>query len=137
MVEEEEVTRRVVTTSPMVDTNGAPAVGEAVTTRRVTHSPSGAELLRRIVVFAFALIQGLIVVRLLLLLIDATRGNDLVHFIYTASGWFVGPFDGIVKTDALARNGSVLDIAAIVALVGWSILELIVVAGINIARREA
>ena len=38
---------------------------------------------------------------------------------------FVGPFEGILRTDALSHGGSVLDIAAIVALIGWTILEAI------------
>jgi hypothetical protein len=33
-------------------------------------------------------------------------------------------------------GASVLDIAALVALVGWTILEFLIIAGIGIARRE-
>jgi hypothetical protein len=60
----------------------------------------------------------------------------VVQFVYSVSAWFVGPFQGILQTDALKHGGSVLDGAAVVALIGWTILELIVIAGINIARRE-
>lgn len=144
MVDEQEVTtRRVVTTPPVAApygtpiAYGTPVAGEAVTTRTVTRSPSGAELARRAVVFVFALIQAVIILRLVLLLIDASRGNDIVKFIYTTSSWFVGPFEGILRTDALQRGGSILDVAAVVALVGWTIVELIIIAALNIARREA
>lgn len=137
MVEEEQVTRRVITTTPSAAPYGAPVTGEAVTRRTVTRSPSSAEMLRRLVVFVFALIQGVIVLRLLLLLIGASRGNDIVQAVYSVSAWFVGPFQGILRSDALKSGGSVLDSAAIVALVGWTVLELIVIAGINIARRES
>jgi F0F1-type ATP synthase membrane subunit c/vacuolar-type H+-ATPase subunit K len=144
MVQEEQVTQRVVTTTPSVAPYGAPVAApygapvaaDAVTTRTVTRSPSAAEMLRRIVVFVFALIQAVILLRLVLLLINASRNNGIVEFIYTTSSWFVAPFEGIVRTDALQRGASVLDVTAIVALIGWTIVELIIVAGINIARRE-
>ncbi|MEA2622679.1 MAG: hypothetical protein QOH61_1589 [Chloroflexota bacterium] len=133
MVQEEQVTRQVVTSTPV----GVPVAGSATTTRTVTRSPSSAELVRRIVVFVFALIQAVIILRLVLLLVNASRNNDIVQFIYNTSALFVAPFEGILRTDALTAGRSILDIAAIVALVGWTILELIIVAGIGIARREA
>jgi hypothetical protein len=147
MAEEQQVTRRVVTTNPAPPpgyvqpvTPGypemTPVVGEAVTTTAVRRSPSTAEILRRIVVFVFALIQLDIVLRIVLLLIDASRDNPIVNFILTTSDWFVGPFDGLVRTNALQHGGSILDVAAIVALIGWTILELVIIAAINIGRRE-
>jgi hypothetical protein len=98
--------------------------------------PSGAELLRRIIVFIFAVMQGLLVLRIVLLLVDANRGNDLVRFIYDASGIFVAPFEGILHTNAVNAGASVLDIAALVAIVGWTILEALLVAAVGIGRRE-
>jgi hypothetical protein len=98
--------------------------------------PSGAELLRRIIVFIFAVIQGLLVLRIVLLLVDANRGNDLVRFIYDASGIFVAPFEGILHANAVNAGASVLDIAALVAIVGWTILEALLVAAVGIGRRE-
>ncbi len=93
-----------------------------VTNERVAYRPSGAELARRLVVFIFGVIQGLIVLRIILLLLNAREGNDLVAFLLNASQLFVAPFVGILGANALEANGSVLDIAAIVALVGWTIL---------------
>ena len=136
MVDEQRVTRQAVTTTPTGPYYGAPVAGEAVTTQTVTRSPSTAELVRRVVVFLFALIQAVIALRIVLLLIDASRGNGIVNFIYSTSSLFVDPFNGIVRTDALQSGGSVLDIAAIVALIGWTIVELIVIAAVNISRRE-
>ena len=98
--------------------------------------PSGAELLRRIIVFVFAVIQGLLVLRIVLLLVDANRGNDLVRFIYDASGIFVAPFEGVLHTNAVNAGASILDIAALVAIVGWTILEALLVAAVGIGRRE-
>jgi len=46
------------------------------------------------------------------------------------------PFEGILRTDNLHAAGSILDITAIVAFVGWTILELIVIWAIGIFRRQ-
>ena len=53
-----------------------------------------------------------------------------MRFIYDTSAIFVAPFEGILNTNALHAGGSVLDVAAVVALVGWSVLEALFVAGI-------
>ena len=98
--------------------------------------PSGGEFARRAVIFLFGIVQGLIVLRIVFLLLDAREANGIVSGILNVSQVFVGPFDGILNTNALAAGGSILDIAAIVAIVGWTVLELVVIAGIGIFRRE-
>jgi hypothetical protein len=130
MVDEERVV--VSDSSPA---SGAPVAQRTVVGETVRRSPSGPEYARRVVVFIFGILQLLIVLRIVLLLV-ADRGNSLVKGIIDVSGVLVAPFEGILKTDALKSGGSVLDLAAVVALVGWTILELIIVAGIGIARRE-
>lgn len=99
-------------------------------------SPSGGELGRRMVVLVFGIIQLLIALRIVLLLLDARQGNDVVRFILDASQVFVAPFIGIFNVDALRANGSILDVAAIAALVGWTILEAIALWIVNLFRRE-
>lgn len=138
MVDEERVVEERSVTTP---TTEATARDETVTQRNiisesVRHSPSGAEVARRWVVWVFAIIQALIAIRIVLLLIDANQANGLVQFIYNLSAFFVGPFEGVLKTNAVASGASVLDIAALVALVGWTILEVLIIAGISIMRRE-
>jgi hypothetical protein len=98
--------------------------------------PSGAELTRRVVVLVFGLIQVVIGARIVLLLLDAREANGLVSGILNVSQLFVAPFEGILRTDALHAAGSVLDVTAIVAFVGWTILELIVIWAVGIFRRE-
>jgi hypothetical protein len=106
--------------------------------RRITHtSPSGAETSRRIVVLVFGLIQIVIGARIVLLLLDAREANALVSAILTISQVFVAPFEGVLRTDSLNASGSVLDITAIVAFVGWTILELIVLWVIGIFTRRS
>ena len=99
-------------------------------------SPSGGEMSRRFVVLVFGIIQLLIALRIVLLLLNAREGNDIVRFILDASQVFVVPFIGIFNVDALKSGGSVLDIAAIAALVGWTVLEAIALWIVNVFRRE-
>jgi YGGT family len=111
-------------------------VTDSVEETSVRRTPSGAEVARRVVVFIFGIIQLLIVLRMVLLLLDADRSNGLVSAIYDISAVLVAPFQGILQTDALRSNGSVFDVAALVALIGWTVLEAVILAGIAIARRE-
>ena len=121
-------------TTPSVTT---PAASNVVVEQRTsTVSPSGGEVARRVIALIFGLIQAVIVLRIVLLLLDAREGNDLVAFILNTSQLFVAPFEGIFRTNALASGGSILDIAAIAALVGWTILEAIAFWIVNIFRRE-
>lgn len=118
----------------------APVVQQPVHTQSVVSttevSPSGGEMTRRVVVLIFGIVQILIGLRIVLLLLNAREGNGLVSFILDLSQLFVAPFIGIFNTDALRASGSILDIAAIAAFVGWTILELIVLWAVNLLRRE-
>ena len=116
-------------------TDGPPAVRSE--TRTISRSgPSGAEMARRAVVLLFGLVQVLIGARILLLLLDAREANGLVTAILNGSQLFVAPFEGILRTDALHAAGSTLDLAAIVAFVGWTVIEMIVIWAVAIFRRE-
>jgi hypothetical protein len=129
----EKVDRTVVTQA-----SGAAEGGTIRTdSRRITTAgPGRSELARRVIVLVFGLIQILIAARFLLLLLDAREGNGLVSAILNVSQLFVAPFQGILRTDALHAAGSTLDITAVVAFVGWTILELIVIWAVAIFRRE-
>jgi hypothetical protein len=104
--------------------------------RRTTINPGNSEMIRRVILFVFGLIQLVIGLRIVLLLLDARTGNALVSGILDVSKVFVGPFEGILNTNALTSGGSTLDVAAVVAFVGWTILELIVIWAVGIFRRE-
>jgi hypothetical protein len=144
-VDEQRVVERRSVTTPPVDTTvhrepvayPSETVTEgSVVSETVRHSPSGAEIARRAIVFLFGIVQALIAIRIVLLLADANQTNQLVRFIYDTSAFFVGPFEGILNTNAVRAGASVLDIAAVVAIIGWTILEFLIIAGIRIARRE-
>jgi hypothetical protein len=98
--------------------------------------PGGSELTRRVVVLLFGLVQVVVGARVVLLLLDAREGNALVAGILNVSQLFVAPFEGILRTDSLHKAGSILDITAIVAFVGITIIELIVIWAVAIFRRE-
>ena len=139
----EKEDRTVVTERPtVVAGQGAGATGMAQETvrtdsRRITRSgPGGSEMTRRVVVLVFGLIQVVIGLRFVLLLLDAREANDLVSGILNVSQLFVAPFDGILRTDNLHAASSVFDITAVVAFVGWTIIELIVLWAVGIFRRE-
>ena len=130
----DQVDRTTVTTEP---------AGIGQQTVRTDHhetfapAPPRPEMARRIVVLAFGLIQIVIGARIVLLLLDAREANGIVAAIVAVSQWFVAPFEGILRTDSLNAAGSILDITAIVALVGWTILELIVIGAVRVFRRDA
>jgi hypothetical protein len=130
----DQVNETVVTQTP---TTAAGQETVRTDTHRTTRTgPGASEMSRRVVVLIFGLIQIIIAARFILLLVDAREANALVSAILNISQLFVAPFEGILKTDNLHAAGSVLDLAAVVAFVGWTILELIVIWVLGIFRRE-
>ncbi len=138
----DQVDRTVITQErpPVAGPTGTPPVAQQTVrtdSRQVTRTgPGNSEMARRIIVLVFGLIQIVIGLRIVLLLLDARTGNALVSGILDVSKIFVAPFDGILNSNALTAGGSTLDVAAVVAFVGWTILELIVLWAVGIFRRE-
>ena len=127
--------RSVTTDAPTTTETGALS-NRTVTSRRLDVRPSNNETTRRVVVLVFGLIQIVIGLRIVLLALDARAGNLRVSIINNLGGVLIAPFEGILRTNALASGGSVLDVAAVVALVGWTIVELIVIWSLSIFRHE-
>ena len=136
----DQVDRTVVTQEATPATVQEPTASQQTVRTDSRHTtrtgPGGSEMTRRIVVLVFGLIQLVIGLRFVLLLLDAREANGLVSGILNISQLFVAPFEGILRTDALKASGSILDITAIVALVGWTIVELVVLWAVGIFRRE-
>jgi hypothetical protein len=130
-----ETDRKVVTTEP------ATAAGSQTVQTESRHTtstgPGGAEFSRRMIVLAFGLIQLVLGARIVLLLLDAREGNAIVSTILGISEVLVAPFEGMLRTDALARGGSILDVTAIVAIVGWTILELVLIWVVGVFRHRS
>ena len=102
--------------------------------RTVEYRPNPVASLERAIILIFGLIQLLIVLRIVLLLVAARESNAIVSFIYDVSELFVAPFRGILGLDQVQAGATALDVGAIVALVGWFIIELIVIAVVRIFR---
>ena len=139
----DRVEQTVVTSGPTEATAPSgtppPTSHEVVRTdrSRITMAgPGGSEMGRRIVVLVFGVIQLIIGARFVLLLLNAREANGLVSGILNLSQVFVAPFDGILRTDALHASSSIFDVTAVVAIVGWTILELIVIWALGIFRRQ-
>ena len=115
----------------------APAHGHAVATREVSYRSSPGAMVERLILFIFGLIIGLIVLRIILLLVAARQGNDLVTFIYNISEIFVAPFRGILRIEEVAAGQSALDVGAMVAVVGWFVISLLVFGVLRIFRPSA
>lgn len=86
-------------------------------------------MVRRVVGLIFGILIALIGLRILLLALGANEGNALVDGIYGISEPLVAPFRGVFSMDQVQPAGrSVLDIAALVAIVGWSLIWLLIMA---------
>lgn len=105
--------------------------------RTVSYRSSPAAMIERLIVFIFGLIELLIVVRIVLLLVAARESNAIVQFIYNVSDIFVAPFRGILGMNEIQAGAAALDVAAVVALIGWVIIELIVLALVRVFRPSA
>ncbi len=101
----------------------------------VTGSPL--DTIRRIVWLLFGVLQALIILRIVLLLLNANEGNDIVSFIVGITDPFVEPFRGMFNLDQVnGASGSVLDVAAIVALIAWTLVEALVLGIVSLADRR-
>jgi uncharacterized protein YggT (Ycf19 family) len=104
----------------------------------VDEGPSPLALVRRVFGLIFGVMIALIGIRILLLALGANEGNALVDGIYGITEPLVAPFRGIFSMDQVQPAGrSVFDIAALVAIVGWSLIALLVMAVLKLPERRA
>jgi uncharacterized protein YggT (Ycf19 family) len=141
MTDSQRTTTRETTTQPAVDASGAPTppVTDVRTTdtAHVAPGPGGATLAARLVTFVFGILQALLILRIILLVLVANAGNDIVHFVFSITQPFVEPFLGMFALNRVtADQGSVFDIAALVALIGWTLVEMLILAAIRIFNRR-
>jgi hypothetical protein len=67
----------------------------------------------------------------------ASSGNPIVDFILGVSGALVAPFEGILRQDQVSSGGSTFDGAAVAALIGWTVLEVVILAIVRVARSKS
>ena len=144
MTDYERTTVRETTTDPDPVVARDPAYPDAyardrVVSRESTYrpGPTGGEVLRRFVMLLFGILQALLILRVVLLLLVANQGNDVVGLILGVTDPFVEPFRGMFQLDRVsADQGSVLDVAAIVALIGWTLVEALILAVLSLGARR-
>ncbi len=104
--------------------------------RRVV-GPGPLDYASRIVALLFGILQALLILRIIFLLLIANRDNSIVQTVLSLTDPFVSPFVGMFRfNDVRSTSGSVLDIAAIVALIGWTIVEWLILAALNVFRHH-
>jgi uncharacterized protein YggT (Ycf19 family) len=118
--------------------NDEPVTSVRTTDRSYTPAgPEGLSVVGRFVAFVFGVLQALIILRLILLVLVANHNNDIVAFILSVTDPFVEPFRGMFALDRVrADQGSVFDVAALVALIGWTLVEALVLAALRIFARR-
>jgi uncharacterized protein YggT (Ycf19 family) len=115
-----------------VNVNAAPAEPVYVDT-----GPGPLSYVRRVLSLLFGILAVLIGLRILLLLLVANESNAIVDFIYGVTEPFVAPFRGIFNFDQVSPGGgSVLDVAAVVALIGWLLIYVLIMAILGLADRD-
>jgi uncharacterized protein YggT (Ycf19 family) len=92
---------------------------------------------RRILSLLFGILFVLLALRIVLLLLVANQTNDIVNFVYNITEPFVAPFRGMFQFDTVSPGGaSVFDVAALVALIGWLLIYLLIMAILRLADRD-
>jgi uncharacterized protein YggT (Ycf19 family) len=125
--------------TPEAAAAGTPATASTVRTTERAYAPagpSGAATAIRIVTFAFGILQALLILRILLLLLVANQGNAVVDLVMTLTDPFVEPFRGMFSLDKATAGKSVFDVAALVALVAWTLIEMLIIAALRIFTRR-
>lgn len=91
---------------------------------------------RRVVSLLFGILAVLLGLRIVLLLLVANQQNSIVDFVYGATEPFVAPFRGIFQFNEVRAGDATLDIAALVALIGWLLIYLLIMAILRIGDRD-
>ena len=102
----------------------------------VAASPGPLYYASRVVSLLFGILAVLIALRILLLLLVANTGNAIVDFVYSVTEPFVAPFRGIFSFEVVRAGDSTLDVGALVALVGWLLIYLLIMAILRLGDRN-
>ena len=102
----------------------------------VAASPGPLYYASRVVSLLFGILAVLIALRILLLLLVANTGNAIVDFVYSVTEPFVAPFRGIFSFELVSAGDATLDIGAVVALVGWLLIYLLIMAILRLGDRN-
>jgi uncharacterized protein YggT (Ycf19 family) len=119
---------------PVTNVN-APSAGYR---RPVAVAASPLAQIRRVIWLLFGVLLALIAIRFVFLALGANEGNVIVDAIYAITEPFVAPFRGIFSFDEVRPVGrNVIDVAALVAIVGWALVAALIGAILRIPDRTA
>jgi uncharacterized protein YggT (Ycf19 family) len=102
----------------------------------VATAPGPLSYARRIVSLIFGILAVLLALRIVFLLLVANQGNAIVDFVYSITEPFVAPFRGIFNFDMVGVGDATLDVAALVALIGWFLIYLLIMAILSLGDRR-
>lgn len=110
--------------------------GESVKrqTVRTSESVPGSVLAGRIVYYVGGTILTLLAIRFVLLLLGASQASSFVNFIYSLSGIFVAPFNGIFTRPTYGT--STFDSATLVAMIVYALVTVGIARLITIGDRN-
>ena len=92
----------------------------------------------RTVWLLFGVLIALIGIRILFLALGANEGNVIVDAVYAITDPFVAPFRGIFSIDQVRPTGqNVFDVAALLAIIGWTLVALLITAILRIPDRTS
>jgi uncharacterized protein YggT (Ycf19 family) len=137
VVERERIVERERPVAPVAPANPGGQVNvNADRGGYVATGPGPLYYARRVVALLFGILFVLLILRIVLLALGANEGNGIVDGIYGVTEPFVAPFRGVFTLDEIRPIGrSVFDVAALVALIGWVLIELLILAILNIGDR--
>lgn len=145
VVERETYVERQAPVAPVADPGYVPPAQPAGSQVNVNSGPAYVEdagpgpmyYVRRVLSLLFGILAVLIGLRILLLLLVANQQNSIVDFVYDVTEPFVAPFRGIFNFDTVSPGGgSVLDVAAVVALIGWLLIYVLLMAILRLGDRR-
>jgi uncharacterized protein YggT (Ycf19 family) len=91
---------------------------------------------RRVISLLFGILAVLIGLRIAFLLLVANQGNQIVDFVLSVTEPFVAPFRGMFSFNEVNAGDVTLDIAAVVALIGWLLIYLLLMAILSLGDRR-
>ena len=98
---------------------------------------SATSTISKIVAFLFGILQALLVLRIVLLLLVANQDNAIVSWVLSVTDPFVEPFRGVFNLDEIeGQRGAVLDVAAVVAIIAWSLIETLILSVLRLIGRR-
>ena len=126
-----------VVTTPPAPVVAAPVAAVPVAVAAPPKKRSATSTISKIVAFLFGILQALLVLRIVLLLLVANQDNAIVSWVLSVTDPFVEPFRGVFNLDEIeGQRGAVLDVAAVVAIIAWSLIETLILSVLRLIGRR-